>query len=111
MPGPPRARLADLDDWVARNRGRLADLGITVRTGISPMLGNRPPSAWVGLESRGGLARGVVTEGTGELVVTRRRDGSRTLGEQLQVPTKADVDAALERLLEGLLALSSAPAL
>lgn len=111
MPGPPRARLADLEDWVARNRGRLADLGLTFRTGVSPMLGNRPPSAWVDIESRDALARGVVTEGTGELVVTRRRDGSRTLGEQREVPTKADVDAALERLLEGVLAVSRAPAL
>lgn len=109
MPGPPAARLSDLQDWVDRNRGRLAGLGLTFRTGVSPALGDRPPSAWVDMESRDGLARGVVTEGTGQLVVTRRRDGSRTLGEQLDVPTKADVDAALDRLLEGLLAVSAAP--
>lgn len=111
MPGPPRARLSALDDWVARNRGRLEGLGLTFRTGVSPMLGNRPPSAWVDLESRDALGRGVVTEGTGQLVVTRRRDGSRTFGERCEVPTQADVDAALERLLEGVLAVSSAPAL
>lgn len=108
MPGPPRARLADLEDWVERHRGQLAGLGLTWRTGVSPMLGNRPPSAWVDLESRDALARGVVTEGTCELVVTRRRDGSRTLGEQKDVPTKADVDHAMDRLVEGVLAVSGA---
>jgi hypothetical protein len=75
------------------------------------MLGNRPPSAWVDIESRDALGRGVVTEGAGELVVIRRRDGSRTLGEKREVPTQADVDAALDRLLEGVQAVSSAPAL
>jgi hypothetical protein len=107
MPGPPRARIADLEDWVDRNRGRLAGLGLTWRTGVSPTLGNEPPSAWVDLESRDALGRGVVTGGTGELVVTRRRDGSRTLGEHRDVPTRADVDQALDRLVEGVLAVSA----
>lgn len=106
MPGPPPARVSDLDDWVRRNQTRLDGLGLVYRTGVSPMLGNRPPSAWVDLESRDALARGVVTEGACELVVTRRRDGSRTLGERMEVPTRTDVDRALEHLVEGVLALS-----
>jgi hypothetical protein len=110
MPGPPRARLSDLEDWVSRNRARLAGLGLTWRTGVSPALGNRPPSAWVDLESRDALARGAVTEGICELVVTRRRDGSRTLGERREAPTKADVDQALDHLVEELVAVGGAPA-
>jgi hypothetical protein len=109
MPGPPRARLSDLEDWVGRNRARLAGLGLIWRTGVSPALGDRPPSAWVDLESRDALARGALKEGSCELVVTRRRDGSRTLGERREAPTKADVDQALDHLVERLLAVTATP--
>jgi hypothetical protein len=104
MPGPPPARLSDLEDWVAGNRAQLAALGLVWRTGVSPMLGNRPPSAWLDVESRDALGRAVVTEGSCELVVTKRRDGSRTFGVRTAVPTQADVRRALARLVDAVVA-------